>query len=122
MLPAGRHPHAYHGRSFCREPKVKLILPGAAYDKKKKGYRVSGVQNIRIEAERYEAFKLHHVHFEIMIYMDKTFFFEDEDSFSPYNYRLDSRKLKNGEHVLTINIADYDRHVGVAAARLIVQN
>ena len=51
--------------------------------------------------------------FEVMIFLDTYYLYEEEDGAVPFNYRLDTRALNPGPHLLTINLLAYDQRIGV---------
>jgi hypothetical protein len=51
--------------------------------------------------------------FEIMVFLDTLFVFEEEDGAVPFNHRIDTRALNPGPHLLTVNVLAYDQRVGV---------
>jgi flagellar hook assembly protein FlgD len=66
-----------------------------------------------------ERARLINLRFEVMIFLDTVFLAEEEDGAVPYNYRLDTRALNPGPHLLTVNLLSYDQRVGVQTIEII---
>ena len=59
--------------------------------------------------------------FEILFFMDNVFLFEEEEGTSPFTYRLDTKGLNQGEHILTVNIYGYQDHIASHSKRIFIQ-
>jgi hypothetical protein len=66
-----------------------------------------------------ERARLINTRFEVMMFLDTVFLAEEEDGALPYNYRLDTRALPPGPHLLTVNLLSYDQRVGVQTVEII---
>ena len=60
--------------------------------------------------------------FETVIFIDGKRFDEEENAFSPYTYRLDTRRLANGPHLVTINQVGLTGEIGSYSFTLDVRN
>ncbi|WP_300461120.1 FlgD immunoglobulin-like domain containing protein [Desulfobacula sp.] len=60
--------------------------------------------------------------YEIIIFVDNNRFDEEEHAHTPYTYTLDTRKLSNGEHLITINQACLTGQVGAYSFKINVNN
>ncbi len=60
--------------------------------------------------------------FETVIFIDGKRFDEEENAFSPYTYHLDTRRLANGPHLVTINQVGLTGEIGSYSFTLDVQN
>jgi hypothetical protein len=63
--------------------------------------------------------RLVNVRFEIMIFLDTLYLFEEEDGAIPFNYRIDTRALNPGPHLLTVNVLAYDQRIGIQTLELV---
>lgn len=97
--------HARHPRSLCHEPRFQVEFPSM-----EKG---TGKIPVRIMLDPRDKNYLVANRFEIMLFVDQVFLFEQEEGTSPLTIDLDSKRLGPGDHLLTINIMDYEDHVGV---------
>jgi len=59
--------------------------------------------------------------FEIIFFIDNVFLFEEEDGISPFTYRLDTKGLNEGEHILTVNIYGYEDHIAGKSKRIFIR-
>ncbi len=60
--------------------------------------------------------------FETVVFIDGKRFDEEENAFSPYTYHLDTRRLTNGIHLVTINQVGIAGEIGSYSLTLDVQN
>ncbi|MFH2092824.1 MAG: hypothetical protein ABIJ31_10715, partial [Pseudomonadota bacterium] len=60
--------------------------------------------------------------FEIIIFIDNRRFDEEEHAHTPYTYTLDTHKLSNGKHLVTINQASLTGQVGTYSFYINVNN
>jgi flagellar hook assembly protein FlgD len=56
--------------------------------------------------------------FEVMVYLDLTFLFEEEQAVSPATFYLDLSGVNPGEHLLTVNVMSYDDHIGTKTVKV----
>jgi hypothetical protein len=64
--------------------------------------------------------RLFNKHFELMLFLDTTFLAEDERSQLPFSYRMSTRGLAPGRHILTANVIDADSSVGTTSREFII--
>ncbi len=60
--------------------------------------------------------------YEIIVFVDNMRFDEEEHAHTPYTYTLDTRKLSNGEHLITINQACITGQIGAYSFKINVKN
>jgi hypothetical protein len=114
---SGGYIHAHHFKGTCYEPRLQVELLNK-YPENERGYPiVSGLVPIRIGIDPNDRHLIAE-RYEIMLFVDMTFLFEDEDATNPFNYYWDTRGLNVGEHTLTINIMSYQDHVGVETIKV----
>jgi hypothetical protein len=58
--------------------------------------------------------------FEVALYVDLNFFFEEEESTTPLTYLWDTSQLTPGPHLLTVNVFSYDGRIGTLTRSVIV--
>ncbi len=75
---------------------------------------------ITVAPESLEAFN--NGRYEIVVFVDNDRVDEEEHSQSPYHYVLDTTRMSNGEHAVTINQAGLNGQVGSYTFRINVQN
>jgi hypothetical protein len=120
MPASGNYLHAYHQKDICHEPKFKIEFL-KDFLKNDKGYPiVNGKVPLRISIDEGERHLIDE-RFEIILFVDTVFLFEDEDATTPFNYYWDVKGLNPGEHVLTVNLAGYQDHIGTKTIKVEVQ-
>lgn len=60
--------------------------------------------------------------FELVVYVDGRRIDEEESAYTPYHYVLDTRRLTEGEHLITFNLASITGQVGAYSFNLSVDN
>lgn len=104
--------HARHDRRICHEPRFTVecpqVMPGAAGRP-----LVHGKTPMRITIDPRDKEHVVNQRFEVMLYVDTVFLFEEEEGSSPFTYEWDTSSLAPGPHLLTVNVLSYDDHLGV---------
>jgi hypothetical protein len=60
--------------------------------------------------------------YEIVVFADNQRFDEEEQAYTPYTYTLDTTRLSNGEHDISINLSSITGQVGCYCFRIKVDN
>lgn len=109
--------HALHEPSACRDVAVQATVRPPEGSTGTPGPVVADRASIRIDAltDR-DRRLLEDSRFEVMIYIDGQFLFEDEDAALPYSYTLDVSRFPEGEHSFLAVVAGYQDHQGAAFA------
>lgn len=114
----GKYVHYTHDKGICHEPEFTVSFPAA---KEIDGVPViSGSTTIRIVLDKRDAQDLINKRFEIMFFVDSTFFFEMEEGTSPFTFYWNTSGLRKGPHIITVNIMSYDDHIGVISRKVII--
>ncbi len=115
------HPSAKFSRKkYHYGPGFRLEFPNAAWDEG--GVPVlSGIAPVRVIVDEKDKDMLVESRFEMIFFVDDVFFFEEEQSFSPYNYLWNTKGITEGEHILTVNIMSYDGYIGVKNVKVKVR-
>ena len=58
--------------------------------------------------------------FEIILYVDSTYFVEEEQGLLPQTFEISARGLAPGRHVITINIVNRDGELGTISREFII--
>ena len=115
-----KYEHARHDLADCHEPDFTLIFPDAEL---KDGAPVlSGVAPIKIVIAEKDRHQLESARFEVMLYADLRFIFEDEEGFTPFTFLWDTKGLTPGEHILTVNILGYNNHCGARSHKVFIRS
>ncbi len=113
LKPTGLNVHAYHKRHLCRDFAISLNL----VDKMpvKKGVPVvSKRTRFRVEVAPEDQSVVQSQRFEIQFYLDNQMVYENEVSYTPYNWTMDMSKVPPGVHYLTAIVVGYGAHFGVS--------
>jgi len=114
-----KYEHARHKRADCHEPDFTVIFPDA---EQKDGTPVlSGVAPIKIVIAEKDRHQLESARFEVMLYADLRFIFEDEEGFTPFTFLWDTTGMPPGEHTLTVNILGYNNHCGTRSHKVFIR-
>jgi len=114
--------HARHAAAWCRDFRLQLELPELARRGSSSGLPVvSDEEVIRVKLDPSDARHLVGVGFEILVFVDTVFLFQEAEASNPFNYRLDSSQLSPGPHVLTVNVLSTDDHAGFASLAFLKQ-
>lgn len=112
LKPAGLNVHAYHKQHLCRDFSITLGLidktgdGGVPVVKGRTRFRVAVVPEdlAVVESQR----------FEIQFYLDNQMVYENEVSYTPYNWTWDMSHVPPGVHHLTAIVVGYGSHFGVS--------
>jgi hypothetical protein len=74
------------------------------------------VVGLRLNCHPDDRSRLLNKRFEIMLFLDGQFITEDEEALLPFNYRMSTRGIPPGDHLLTINVIDSDGVPGTVSA------
>ncbi len=105
-------------------PKFKVYLRGdntfglAERD----GSDVSGILDLSIEVDPESIESFNESRYEIVVYADNDRIDEEEQAYTPYNYSIDTAKLGNGEHWITINLLSLTGQAGSYSFKINVRN
>jgi len=84
--------------------------------------RLSGKMPLVIEVAPESMPNFMESRYEIIVFVDNQRFDEEEHAQTPYTYLLDTTRLSNGEHLITINQASLTDQVGSYSFRIRVNN
>ena len=112
--------HALHARSICHEPEFELEILTEQHTEK--GLPViKGATPIRVTVRPEHKAHLLNVRFEVLLFCDLQFVYEEEEVTSPFTFRWDSRGLTTREHILTVNLMSFDDHIGSLSKKVWVE-
>ena len=83
---------------------------------------VSGQAGLIVEVAPESLYAFNELRYEIVVFIDNERFDEEEQAYPSYNYVLDTRRLSNGEHWVTINLVSMTGQIGSYSFRLDVRN
>ena len=76
---------------------------------------------VRVRIGERDRESLVNARFEVMLFLDTVFLFEEEDGAPVFSYELDTRALSPGRHLLTANVLGYDDRLGSQSLEFIVR-
>lgn len=113
--------HARHPRTVCHEARLSIAFPnGTRYDAWGRPI-LTGTVPVRVTLDARDAPSLVNQRFEVALYEDLTFLFEEEESVNPFTFLWDTTRLMPGEHLLTVNILSYDDHYGLLTQLVVIE-
>ena len=118
-LPPDRYIHARHKPGTCGAIKAQMSFP--SLEKENEIPTLKGIVPVRISFDPKDQLKMENARYEIMLYVDTVFLFEDEAGFTPFTYQWDTRNLSEGEHLLTVNFLSYDDHYAVLTKKVLIR-
>ena len=83
---------------------------------------VSGSVGIVIEVSPESLMGFNESRYEIIVFINHKRYDEEEQAYSPYTYVLDTNRLENGEHVISVNLASITGQVSSYSFKLNVNN
>ena len=102
---------------LCRAPRFTLELPEVFGETPEGLPRVRGEVPVRIRLAPQDRTPLLQSRFEVMVFVDTEFWFEEEEGTHPLSFSLDTQSLPPGEHVLTVNVVSYDNRRATRSLR-----
>ncbi len=117
-VKTGRHFHYLHPRSNCHEPKFKIIFSDAVKKDEKGIPLLKGKTAFSVQIDPSDEIDLIRKRFEVMVYFDSNFLFEEEQAVTPATFTLDVSSWAQGYHLLTVNVMSYDDHIGVETVKV----
>ena len=118
----GQHMHYRHPRIDCHEPRFSLDFP-VQHGRDADGVPVfKGHVPVRVMIDEKDAARLGANPYEVMVYLDTQFLYEEEQALTPSTYYADVSNLNPGHHLLTVNVLTYDDHVGTQTVKFKVLN
>ena len=119
--PGAPYRHGRHAGVDCHEPDFSVEFVGAEKTADGLPSVPAGEVPVRISLAPADAQRLIDARFEVMFFVDTVFLFEEEEGSNPFTYRLDTRSLPPGRHLLTVNVLSFDDHAGVRSATFVRQ-
>jgi hypothetical protein len=109
-------------KGFHTSPRFEITFPDVQRRTPDGFPIIGGITPVRITLDKDDEQWLTNTKYELGMYIDYTFLMEDEEGTSPFTYRLDTRRMNNGEHILTVNLVGYEGEVGTRSVKVLVHN
>lgn len=107
--------------SLRRSPAVTVTFPEARETSAQGDPVVGGITALRVALDSKDSRWWTETKFEVALYIDYMFLMEDESGTNPFNYRLDTTQLSDGEHAMTVNVISYNGEVGTQTVKFWVK-
>ena len=122
--PAGSYLHARHGRSRCGEVpfSVDFLVPGLRRDAEGRPLLPAAAVPVRVTLDPAHAARAVNGRFEVSLYEDLNFLFEEENGSQPFTFEWKTEGLTPGVHLLTVNLMTYDDHYGVVTVPVSIEH
>lgn len=117
--PHEMYNHWRHDRAQCHNPGAALKVPEDARRDEKGAVMLDEALPIRLELPPAEASFLQGERFEVVVYLDGLFVFEEEQGYLPFTWTARPEVVPPGEHVVTLMIRGYEGHFGSASVRIL---
>jgi len=114
--------HALHPRYRCKDHEMQIILPEAISFAEDGLLIVSGEVALTIELDNEVIKWLKEENAEYLFYVNDKFISEEEQIFSPYTWKWDSTKYKDGKYLLTVNVRSFRDHCATDCIWVYVKN
>lgn len=114
------HPHAQESRDIYRAPHFEISLPETSGQTEDGLPIVEGIVPVRIIVDNADIRLVTEARFEVILYVDNVYIYEDEDSFTPYTYQWNTMGLNQGVHVLTVNVHVYGDQISARSVQIFV--
>ena len=112
--------HYTHDPFHCHEPKFTVSFPLATKEDGNETPMVTNTTPIRVVLDPRDARYIISKRFEVMLFVDGTYFFEMEEATSPFTFNWNTKGFKPGLHTVTVNVMSYDDHIGVVSQPVII--
>ena len=114
--------HARHPRQGCHEARLSIQFPEETRYDPQHHPRLQGTVPVRVMLDARDASFLVNERFEVSLYEDLNFLFEEEESLNPFTFLWDTTHLTPGAHLLTVNVLGYDDHYGVVTQPVMIED
>ena len=123
QTPAAPKPdlHATHARQGCHEPRFSVSFPDVSAGSNAPITPKNGRLAARVLLDPRDHKALVENLFEIVFYIDGVFFFEDSNASDPFGCTLDLTRVSKGQHVLSVQVMDFEDHAASRSFRIACQ-
>lgn len=112
--------HALHSRKICHEPRFEMEILTERHTQN--GLPViHGPTPIRVTINPRDKAHLLNSRFEVILFCDLNFVYEEEEGTTPFTFEWHPRGLTTGEHILTASLMSFDDHIGVLSKKVWVE-
>ncbi|HDH86780.1 MAG TPA: hypothetical protein ENF36_01885 [Desulfobacteraceae bacterium] len=105
-------------RILDRSPKLIMSFPKTNTFDKQGIPLLTGKTLVHVELDEKDKRFFQDMQFEICFFLDGDFYAEEEAGYSPYNWVWDTSQVKEGEHILTVNLSSFKGQIGVLSRKV----
>ncbi|HPB68778.1 MAG TPA: hypothetical protein PLT76_08030 [Candidatus Omnitrophota bacterium] len=115
---------AYTGavRGLRKAPGIHLLFPASSNNSINEVPIVNGLVPVRVIVDGKDKKWLTDVKYGVSFFLDSAHLLTDQEGISPYTYFLDTQRLRNGQHIVTVNITAYSGEIATASRMIKVNN
>ena len=113
--------HATHRIMKCREPQFSIEFPNVTEFTDDGFPIVSGKVPVRIMVAGQDKKFLQDERFEVVLFVDFIFLYEEEEGISPSTFFLDTAGINEGKHFLTVNLYGFKDHIGTKTKAIYIK-
>jgi hypothetical protein len=77
--------------------------------------------SIRVELAEEDTDWLTELEYEILFFVDNVYIHEEEKGYTPYVWTWDLKSIKEGEHLITVNVLSYKGHIEIKSLKVYVK-
>jgi hypothetical protein len=118
QAPHEMYNHWRHDRTRCHNLEASLSIADGARRVENGAALFDGPLPIRLDLPPDDAAFLQEERFEVVVYLDGLFVFEEEQGYLPFSWTAKSDVIPPGDHVVTMMIRGYEGHFGSASIRV----
>ncbi len=109
-------------QGFRKAPEVHIEFPESSQENRKGVPVVKGRVPVRISVDDKDKEWLTETKYGMVIFFDSAFVMADEEGLSPYTYILETKRLNDGPHVITVNVVAYSGEIAAASRMIDLKN
>lgn len=115
---------AYTGpiRGLRKAPDIHLEFPASPDNAGNEIPVVNGLVPVRVIVDEKDKKWLTDVKYGVSFFIDSAHLLTDQEGISPYTYSLETQRLRNGLHTVTVNITAYSGEIATASRMIKVNN
>jgi hypothetical protein len=115
---------AYTGpvRGLRKAPGIHLEFPASPDHSINEVPVVSGLVPVRVIVDEKDKKWLTDVKYGVNFFIDSAYLLTDQEGTTPYTYSLETQRLRNGLHTVTVNITAYSGEIATASRMIKVNN
>lgn len=107
-------------RTLDYSPRLKVTLSNVVATRDDGSLIIKGKTLVKVDLQEEDREIFRNQQFEVVFFLDHEFFAEDESGYTPFNWVWDLTDVKEGEHILTVNLSGFKDQIGIKSQKVIV--